>query len=120
MLRKKAQSIAEYVLILSIVGLALGAMNTYFQRGIKAAVKVVADGIGDQEKALEVDPDKITTSESKVRRSQVSNITQTYNEPGKTETVSIEKEESNVLDLGKDELGNPIHSYNKQITLEDR
>lgn len=50
--RIKAQSILEYVVLLGIVGMALGMMQLYFKRSIQAAVKVAADQIGDQREGL--------------------------------------------------------------------
>lgn len=63
-MKSKGQSILEYVLILGIVGMALGAMQFYFRRGIQGAIKVAADDIGEQRGAEEIDPQKGTRSNS--------------------------------------------------------
>ncbi|MCX5703995.1 MAG: hypothetical protein NT066_05870 [Candidatus Omnitrophica bacterium] len=42
---KKAQSILEYALIISVVVAALGAMNIYVQRSIQANLKLIEEQI---------------------------------------------------------------------------
>lgn len=60
-MKAKAQSIIEYALLLGIIGLALGAMQLYFKRGIQAAIKVSADQLGSQEgSSLKESGQKIT------------------------------------------------------------
>jgi len=55
-MKKKAQSILEYVTLIGIIAAALAAMQIYFQRGIQATVKAAADEIGSQKKgAMEYD-----------------------------------------------------------------
>jgi hypothetical protein len=46
--KTKAQSLLEYVVLLSIIGAALGAMQFYFRRGIQGVVKVACDQAGNQ------------------------------------------------------------------------
>lgn len=58
-MKLKAQSILEYVVVLGVVGMALGTMGLYFRRGIQAVIKVAADEVGIQEDA-EDDPLKGT------------------------------------------------------------
>ncbi|MCX5704000.1 MAG: hypothetical protein NT066_05895 [Candidatus Omnitrophica bacterium] len=54
---RAAQSILEYTLIISIVAVALFAMQLYFRRGIQAVVKLAADDIGNQQEGGdEIDP----------------------------------------------------------------
>ena len=48
--KTKAQSLLEYVVLLSIIGAALGVMQVYFHRGIQGVVKVACDQIGEQRK----------------------------------------------------------------------
>jgi len=51
-IKKKAaaQSLLEYVVLLSIIGAALGAMQFYFRRGIQGVVKIACDQAGEQRK----------------------------------------------------------------------
>lgn len=56
-----------YAILLSIVGLALIAMNTYFRRGIQSGIKIAADEIGVQEE-YESDPTKHSYGETRERR----------------------------------------------------
>lgn len=58
MRKSKAQSITEYVIVLGVVIVALMVMQIYMQRGIQGVVKTVADEVGDQKQAEEVDPIK--------------------------------------------------------------
>lgn len=113
----KAQAISEYVLILFIVALALGAMKIYFQRGINAAVRLVADDIGSQEQAVQIiNPRIITTSRSEIR-SQKSDTTTTSiqdTDSGKERMVSIDSTDQ-VVPLGEDRPSQSI-----QITEEDK
>lgn len=48
-MKLKAQSILEYVVLLGIVGLALGTMGLYFRRSIQSVIKIAADELGSQE-----------------------------------------------------------------------
>lgn len=52
MKKSKAQSISEYIMVISIVSAALVAMNVYFKRAVQAVVKVSADEIGSQSGGL--------------------------------------------------------------------
>ena len=47
-MKKKAQSMLEYALVIGIIAAALAAMQLYFKRTIQATVKVAADEIGGQ------------------------------------------------------------------------
>ena len=40
---RRGQNLAEYALIIAVVGLALAAMQTYFKRGIQSIAKISAD-----------------------------------------------------------------------------
>lgn len=46
MKNKKGQNIAEYVIVIGIVGTVLMAMTAYFQRGIQSAIKAPLDNLG--------------------------------------------------------------------------
>ena len=45
---KKAQSVLEYAMIISIVAAALMAMNTYVQRAVQANLKMVEERVNNQ------------------------------------------------------------------------
>jgi hypothetical protein len=47
-MKKKAQAISEYVVLLTVIAAALTAMQIYFRRSISAVVKVAADEVGAQ------------------------------------------------------------------------
>ncbi len=56
MKKKAGQSIQEYVILLSIIGLSLSAMTIYFKRSVNSVVKVAADQVGSQKDgAVDVD-----------------------------------------------------------------
>jgi len=57
-MKNNAQSILEYVIVLTVVSAALATMSLYFRRGIQSVIKVAADEAGNQEEAEEVDPFK--------------------------------------------------------------
>ena len=44
-MKKKAQSILEYALIIAVVVAALGAMSVYVQRSVQANLKLIEDQI---------------------------------------------------------------------------
>jgi hypothetical protein len=46
--KSKAQSMLEYVVLLSIIGVALGVMQLYFRRSIQGVVKLSCDQAGAQ------------------------------------------------------------------------
>ncbi len=46
--RQKAQSISEYVVLISLVSLALTGMSLYIKRGVQGVIKDTADIVGDQ------------------------------------------------------------------------
>ena len=68
----KAQSISEYVIVIMIVTAALSGMAIYMKRGIQAAIKTVADEIGDQRDSEEIDPLKGVKSSGNMRRDSSS------------------------------------------------
>ena len=45
---RKAQSILEYAMIISVVAAALMAMNVYVQRAVQANLKMVEERINNQ------------------------------------------------------------------------
>jgi len=45
-MNKKGQNIAEYAIVIGLVGAALLAMGVYFQRGIQAIIKEPVDHLG--------------------------------------------------------------------------
>mgnify|MGYP001588876000 CR=1 FL=1 len=67
-MKVKAQVILEYIVVLSIVALALAAMQLYLRRGIQAAIKVAADEVGEQGEAQEIDPEKGTKTSSNIHQ----------------------------------------------------
>lgn len=54
-MKSKAQSISEYVILLSVITLALMAMQLYFRRGIQAVIRLAADDMGNQKDAVDVE-----------------------------------------------------------------
>lgn len=50
MIKKNAQSIMEYVILLVIVALAVGGMKMYMLRSVKAQFKVMQDQLSDKDK----------------------------------------------------------------------
>jgi uncharacterized protein (UPF0333 family) len=50
MSRSRSQSILEYIILLSVVVLAVGAMKLYLTRSVKAQFKVIQDQLNDQYK----------------------------------------------------------------------
>jgi hypothetical protein len=58
-MRKKAQSINEYAMVIAIITLAAVSMQTYVKRGIQGVIKLSADDLmvwSDQEKLAELTP----------------------------------------------------------------
>jgi len=47
-MRKSAQAISEYVLLVAVIAAALSLMQLYFQRSVRAVVKIAADEVGGQ------------------------------------------------------------------------
>jgi uncharacterized protein (UPF0333 family) len=47
-MRKRAQAISEYALLIAAIATALSLMQLYFQRSVRAVVKIAADEVGDQ------------------------------------------------------------------------
>lgn len=66
---KKGQVILEYGIILSIILVALIAMQTYMKRGIQAVVKVSTDEFGSQDASEKRDINKGALFKSEERRS---------------------------------------------------
>lgn len=54
-MRPKAQTISEFVVLLSVISLAALSMSLYFRRGIQSLVRVAADEIGYQRDAVDVE-----------------------------------------------------------------
>lgn len=55
--KRRAQSIMEYSIVLGVVVAILVGMQVYLKRGIQAGIKIAADQVGVQNKALpELDP----------------------------------------------------------------
>ena len=50
MMKKKAQSITEYVTLIAVIAAALTMMQLYFQRSVRAVIKIAADEAGEQKK----------------------------------------------------------------------
>ena len=48
MIRKNAQAISEYALLIAVIAAALTVMQLYFQRSVRAVVKIAADEVGAQ------------------------------------------------------------------------
>ncbi len=48
--RQRAQSISEYVVLVSLVSFVLTGMSLYIKRGVQAVIKNTADIVGDQTK----------------------------------------------------------------------
>ncbi|MFC1599301.1 hypothetical protein ACFL2W_00770 [Candidatus Omnitrophota bacterium] len=44
----RAQSIMEYVLVIGLVSIALGAIQSYTRRGVQSIIKVSTDRLGNQ------------------------------------------------------------------------
>ena len=47
-MRKRAQAISEYVLLIAVIAAALSLMQLYFQRSVRAVIKIAADEAGCQ------------------------------------------------------------------------
>jgi len=57
-MKKNAQAIAEFLILLTVIAAALGMMQLYFRRSIQSVIKIAADEVGSQkEGAAESDPD---------------------------------------------------------------
>ncbi len=63
---KGGQSIAEYGIIISVVTVALLAMQVYMKRGIQSVVKYSTDQFGNQD-YMETDANKATTTDIVMR-----------------------------------------------------
>lgn len=47
-MKNKAQAISEYVLLIVVCATALSFMHLYFQRSVRAVIKIAADEVGEQ------------------------------------------------------------------------
>jgi hypothetical protein len=75
-MKRNAQSILEYAIILSVIILAFSAMSLYFRRGIQSVIRVAADEAGNQQEAEDIDPLKGTKEASAInKRSQMNQRT---------------------------------------------
>lgn len=116
-MRKRAQALTEYVLILGIVALALSGIRIYFERGIKSAVKLAADEFGNQDDAVTPEEDSITTQHSLIHRTQDSSTQEIISNSGSGKLHSFNTL-SNLSVLPLDEDGNNP-SYTESITEEE-
>jgi len=73
-LGRKAQSITEYAILISIIIGALIAMQTYVKNTLSAKIKIAADGIHDGQEIL-YQPKTTTTSHVTVRRDGTKSVT---------------------------------------------
>jgi hypothetical protein len=80
LMKPKAQSILEYVVLIAVTGAVLGAMGLYFRRSIQAVIKYAADQVGDQKDAEEIDPEKGTLSDSDLVTARTAHVMQ-YRSP---------------------------------------
>lgn len=93
-MKRKAQSMLEYVVLLGIVAAALAAMQGYFKGAVQAVVKIAADELGDQEKgAMEHDSavDWVKKAEPSTSSSTQGSTTTTYQGKG---AVTYDKDET--------------------------
>jgi hypothetical protein len=60
----RGQSIAEYVLVFGVVLAAIYGMSVYMRRGIQGTIKTVADEIGGQSDAEDIDPQRGAKSQT--------------------------------------------------------
>ncbi len=60
----KGQSIIEYVLVIGVVMVVLIGMQVYMKRGIQGVIKTLADQVGEQKKAEDIDPFKGVKTDS--------------------------------------------------------
>ena len=80
-MKPKAQTISEFVVLLSVVSLAIMFMSLFFRRGIQSLVKVAADEIGFQRDAVDVEYRggraiwKLQTLDAQTRNSGSENTT---------------------------------------------
>jgi hypothetical protein len=99
-MKKKAQSILEYILIVGIVGMALGAMQLYFRRTVQSAIKIAADELGDQQDAQEIDPVKGAKMDSQIHRypsgAAASSAVLNAGDSQRTRAIGIEIPDSDV------------------------
>ncbi len=61
--KTRGQSLAEYGLLITVVTVALLAMQLYMKRGIQGVIKYSTDQFGNQE-YMETDPEKVTITHS--------------------------------------------------------
>lgn len=83
--KKRGQSLAEYVIVASLIALALATMGPAFRRSIQKVVKSTADILGfqhDAEQASEPDKDFVN--------SQLANV--------KTTTSGTQQQASNIYE----------------------
>jgi len=62
---RKADSLAEYALVLGIVSLALIGMNMYIKRGFQGRMKEMSDKFISSQQVNEMDPTTVTNSLTK-------------------------------------------------------
>ncbi len=78
-IRRRGQSLWEYVAILGIVSLAVVAMQVYFKRGVQGRLKDLADSQISSEQYVsgESKSDTVTTSQNSATSSLQGNVTST-------------------------------------------
>lgn len=54
-MRKRAQSLTEYALVIAVVAAALLTMQTYFKRGVQSIAKISADQLGGFDSGISAD-----------------------------------------------------------------
>ena len=74
--RKRAQTMLEYLALLSIVVAVLLAMGVYIQRGIQGMIKITADQLGNQQDAdQDITDDGYLVNAVSISRSQMDKTT---------------------------------------------
>jgi len=72
----KAQSVAEYVILIGLVSLALIGMQVYMKRGIQGVVKAASDELGPQENTqVLINFNRQQTTDSEIKESTTGSIT---------------------------------------------
>ena len=116
MKRTQAQAVVEYAFVIGVVSAALVIMQMYFQRGIQATVRVVADEIGGPDSATQAEDDRLAFIDSQMRQQESSSTSTKISGSGpiKEHRQEIDSEQRTVP------LGEGRPSYTAQIIWEDK
>ncbi|MDD4986874.1 MAG: hypothetical protein PHQ43_14085 [Dehalococcoidales bacterium] len=87
-IKRRGQSLWEYVAILGLVALAVTAINTYFKRGVQGRLKDLADSqiSSEQYVAGGTQSDTLTNTQSSAQTTLQGNVTGTTTQDTTTRT----------------------------------